>query len=147
MFSFDTNILAYATDAEAGLRHVAAVRLVADAEGTEAKLNGQSLIEFVRYMKQKRACPVAEARLAIARWRDAFDVMPYPDDAPERTLALLERHSLSVWDAHMLAVCGSNGCDALLSEDMTDGMIYEGVRVVNPFIAGNARAIAELLGG
>jgi predicted nucleic acid-binding protein len=71
--------------------------------------------------------------------------MPNPATVVEDSLALLDSHHLQVWDAHMLAVCAANGCDVLLSEDMTDGVQYGSVLVLNPFNPANTGKLASLL--
>lgn len=43
------------------------------------------------------------------------------------------RYGLSYWDAAILEAARVSGCDIVLSEDMTDGADYGGVRVENPF--------------
>jgi predicted nucleic acid-binding protein len=42
---------------------------------------------------------------------------------------------LSYWDAAILEAARSSGCEVVLSEDLSDGEDYDGVRVVNPFRA------------
>ncbi len=48
-------------------------------------------------------------------------------------IRLKQSHSLSYWDATIVEAARAAGCDTVLSEDMTDGADYDGVRVVNPF--------------
>jgi predicted nucleic acid-binding protein len=40
---------------------------------------------------------------------------------------------LSYWDAAILEAARSLGCAVVLSEDLSDGQDYDGVRVENPF--------------
>jgi predicted nucleic acid-binding protein len=44
-----------------------------------------------------------------------------------------ERFGLSYWDAAILESSRSLGCEVVLTEDLTDGADYDGVRVENPF--------------
>ena len=44
-----------------------------------------------------------------------------------------ERFGLSYWDAAILEAARSLGCEVVLSEDLSDGQDYAGVRVENPF--------------
>ena len=57
----------------------------------------------------------------------------------------MQSFHLQLWDAHMLALCAGNGCDVLLSEDMTDGARYGRVVVLNPFEPSNTKKLASLL--
>lgn len=43
------------------------------------------------------------------------------------------RWGISYWDAAVLEAARSAGCEVVLSEDLSDGQDYGGVRVENPF--------------
>jgi len=47
--------------------------------------------------------------------------------------ATARRFGVSYWDAAILEAGRALGCDAVLSEDLSDGAGYGGVRVENPF--------------
>jgi len=47
-------------------------------------------------------------------------------------IELQTRYSLSFWDAMILTSAARMGCDAVLSEDLSAGQDYAGVKVVNP---------------
>jgi predicted nucleic acid-binding protein len=65
---------------------------------------------FCRYRVQETTLPILRAALVTrARWR------------------------LSYWDAAILEAARASGCDLVLSEDLSDGEDYDGVRVENPF--------------
>jgi predicted nucleic acid-binding protein len=49
-------------------------------------------------------------------------------------LELEERYRISFWDALVVQAAESSGAAVLRSEDLSDGQIYYGLRVVNPFI-------------
>jgi predicted nucleic acid-binding protein len=69
------------------------------------------LIEsFCRYPVQELTLPIVRAALVTrARWR------------------------LSYWDAAILEAARASGSQVVLSEDLSDGEDYDGVRVENPF--------------
>ena len=52
-------------------------------------------------------------------------------------LAFHQRFGVSYWDGAILAAAQHSGCTSVLTEDMSDGQDYDGIRVVNPF--GGAR--------
>lgn len=56
---------------------------------------------------------------------------PYADSV--LALQLHARHSLSYWNAAILAEASAPGCGIMLSEDMWHGRDYDGVTVINPF--------------
>ena len=145
MLSFDTNVLVYAADRTAGIRHAAAVKLLSVAASGAAVLNEQSVMEFLNVATRKQKQPLGEAANLVQSWLRNFPLITAAETVFEGTMALLNSYSLSIWDAHMLAICGSNGCNALLSEDLADGAWYDKVRVLNPFNAANTQIVAEML--
>jgi predicted nucleic acid-binding protein len=44
-----------------------------------------------------------------------------------------QRFGISYWDAAILEAASALGCEVVLSEDMSDGQDYAGIRVENPF--------------
>jgi predicted nucleic acid-binding protein len=44
-----------------------------------------------------------------------------------------QRWQLSHWDALMVVAARQAGCDRLLTEDLSGGASYDGLRVKNPF--------------
>ena len=48
-------------------------------------------------------------------------------------MEIKERHGLQFYDALVVASAEAAGCDTIYSEDLSDGAVYEGIRVENPF--------------
>jgi len=48
-------------------------------------------------------------------------------------LATRQRFGISYWDAAILEAGRAIGCEVVLSEGLSDGQNYAGVRVENPF--------------
>ena len=48
-------------------------------------------------------------------------------------LATRQRFGISYWDAAILEAGRALGCAVVLSEDLSDGEDYDGIRVENPF--------------
>ena len=145
MLTFDTNILVYAADRQAGARHVTSAKLLGTAVSANAALNEQSLIEFVHVVTRKQKLPLSHADAFIRAWLGSFALLTSPATIIDDTMSLSSTYALSIWDAHMLALCAGNGCGVLLSEDLADGAVYGGVHVLNPFNPKNAQPIGRLL--
>jgi predicted nucleic acid-binding protein len=60
-------------------------------------------------------------------------VQPITHEIVVAAVILRRRHALSHWDATILSAAAALGCSTVYSEDMSDGGLYDGVRVVNPF--------------
>ena len=130
----DTNVLLYAVST---LPDEAAKATKAQALLTDRDLamSVQVLQEFyVQATRKSRPEPLThdEALGFIHSWRRFFvhDItMEILDDA----LAIKARYQLSYWDSAIIAAAIASNCSKVLSEDMSDGQDYAGVKVVNPF--------------
>jgi predicted nucleic acid-binding protein len=49
---------------------------------------------------------------------------------------LQQRYSLSIWDAMVVHSAARLMCQVIWSEDMSHGQVYEGIRLINPFLSG-----------
>jgi predicted nucleic acid-binding protein len=48
-------------------------------------------------------------------------------------IEIRRRFIISYWDAAIIEAARALGCEVVLSEDLSDGQDYAGVRVENPF--------------
>lgn len=130
----DTNILLYAVSRDAGERHKAerARALLADRD---LALSVQVLQEFyVQATREGRPDPLTHEQ--AAKLVESFLRFPLADITRQVVLAAIatrHRFRISYWDAAILEAARSLGCDTVLSEDLSDGQDYGGVRVQNPF--------------
>ena len=84
--------------------------------------------------RESKADPIADedALELVASFR-RFPVLPLTADLVDAAMAARERFQLSYWDAAIIEAARSLGCKLVLSEDLSDGQDYDGVRVENPF--------------
>jgi len=61
--------------------------------------------------------------------------LPVSRELVLEAVELTVRHKVSYWDAAIIAAARRLGCDILYSEDLSHGQDYDGVKVVNPFLA------------
>jgi predicted nucleic acid-binding protein len=54
----------------------------------------------------------------------------------EAAWAVESRYGLHYWDALMVAAAQQQGCTILLTEDLQHDQQIDGVRIINPFLAG-----------
>ena len=67
---------------------------------------------------------------------ESFRRFPVQDVTSGILMAALtsrQRFQLSYWDAAIIEAGRALGCEVILSEDLSDGQDYDGVRVANPF--------------
>lgn len=131
----DTNVHIYRFDStdpekqrrcEAWLRHLWSER--------SGRVSIQVLQELYPNLTQKldHPLPPAEAR-SIVRSLSAWDPVPVDRRMIDRSWDLQDRHSLSWWDALIVAAAQATGCSHLLTEDLSHDQDLGGVRVVDPF--------------
>jgi len=130
----DTNVLLYAVSASPDERAKAS-RANEILASREVALSVQVLQEFyVQATRESR--PDALTHEQAAQLVESFLRFPVQENTVAVTLAALatrERFGISFWDAAILEASRELGCEVVLSEDLSDGSDYGGVRVENPF--------------
>jgi len=126
----DTNVLVYAVLSDDPRRPTAEQLLAAG--GT---ISVQVLNEFANVArgKLKRSWPDIEAMLTLVRSRSGR-VRDLSILTHEAAIALARGHSLSFYDALIVASAIEAGCDTLFTEDMQHGRAIGGLTIVNPFL-------------
>jgi len=75
------------------------------------------------------ACEVAESMMSLC------EVVPVDVAVVSEAMRLGKSHSLSHWDALIVAAPLLAGCGILYSEDLQHGQVFDGrLKVVNPFL-------------
>ena len=130
----DTNVLLYAVSRDPKEQDKAA-RANDLLAARDVALSVQVLQEFyVQATRASRPDPLTHEQ--AARLVESFLRFPVQDITTGLMLAAAaasHRFAVSYWDAAILEAARSLGCDVVLSEDLSDGQDYAGVRVENPF--------------
>jgi predicted nucleic acid-binding protein len=132
----DTNILIYAHERSAGIKHERARQLIERLWlSGQGVLSTQVLQELCINLRRKLAkpLPVEEIRRLIQDYLSWEIVV----NTPESVLQALEielRYKTSFWDALVLQAAESAGAAVLYSEDLAAGQKYGAVHVVNPLL-------------
>lgn len=132
----DTNILIYAYDASAGRKHEVAYSRLADLWSSEtAMISTQVLQEFYVNITRKIAKPLtAKAARAILEDLSRMEVIAPDSNAILSAIDLHQEYKLSFWDALIVMTAYLGAAETLLTEDLNNGQIIKGVKIVNPFI-------------
>jgi len=131
----DTNILVYAHDLSAQDRHTKAATIVESLWETETgAISTQVLQEFYVTVTRKIKNPLtpAEAREIIRNYL-AWPVQINDPEMTIRASEIEEKNSLSFWDALIVAAALRLHAKKIITEDLNNGQIIEGVLVENPF--------------
>jgi len=132
-YTFDTNILFYALDPDAGEKHTISSRLIATADYRTAVLLLQTLGELCNSIHKKRPATVPLADAFVAKNMVLFDVIHAIPSDVAAAIAARKDHNIPFWDAMLWATARRNGCTLILTEDLQDGRVLAGVTICNPF--------------
>jgi predicted nucleic acid-binding protein len=138
MIAFDTNVYAYVLDSSSPEKQAKAVKVLGSVVGAASTrpLLWQVACEYLAYLRRQQAKQRIDATSVEQEISALLSnhrlVLPTPDVIP-RALELTRRYSLSHWDSLLLAACILAGIDTLYSEDLSRGMSYDSVTVLNPF--------------
>ncbi|HQY08447.1 MAG: PIN domain-containing protein [Leptothrix sp. (in: Bacteria)] len=125
----DTNVLLYLLSADPRKAERAEALV-----GRGGWVSVQVLNEFASVASRKYRLGWEEIREVLAAVRAHCGVVALTPELHDRGLDLLESHSLSVFDAMIVAAAQEAGCTVLWSEDMQDGKVFETVlQLRNPF--------------
>lgn len=134
----DTNVLVYVRDrTDEGKQRMAAEWVASLWDSRLGRLSVQVLQEYyvtlTRKLKPARSAEeVREDVIALSAWRPAaIDV-----GMIERAWELQDRFAFSWWDSLIVAAAGAMRCRYLLSEDLQDGQVIDGLTIVSPFTRG-----------
>ena len=131
----DTNILLYAHDHEAGQKGEQANGILRTLWKTKrGRLSIQVLQEFYVNVTKKIRPPLdrSQAREIIRTYAVWIETAPTVDTIL-RASEISEIWQISFWDSLILASAEEIGASELFSEDLNNGQIIAGVKVVNPF--------------
>jgi predicted nucleic acid-binding protein len=129
----DTNVLTYLfDDSEPQKQKLARQRL--QAEKRELFVSTQVLQELYVSLTKGRY-PIATPEIAEQAVREAaaFSVVQIDTQLVLSAIDACRTLRISFWDALIIRAAAQSDCQVLLSEDLNDGQILEGVRVQNPF--------------
>ena len=141
LVAIDANILVYAEGVESHADDgpkIVASRALLDALDTSLTwrmvMPTQALGELYRVLRRKGRRDADRARCAVMRYVDSYIVAPTTEAVLVAALDLAAEHQFSIFDAIIVSAAAEAGCRALISEDMQDGFVWRGVRIVTPFV-------------
>lgn len=129
----DSNILIYTDDHDAPEKQAIALSLVETGQANrDTFVSTQTLEEYFSAATRRLKVPAATARQKIELFAQLQVVLITVDDV----LAAIDVHRLhqiSFWDALLVRTARRAGCTTLVTEDLQDGMRFDGLVVHNPF--------------
>jgi predicted nucleic acid-binding protein len=143
--SLDTNLLVYAVDTGAGDKHERAREVLRLAAQLDAVLTQQVVGEFLNVSRKMRHLNQRRLRRIAAGLCATFPIVATPKEALFDAFDRAARSGLQFWDSVIVTVCLENAVRLLISEDFQDGLVIDGLTVLNPFNPGNSDRLAGVL--
>ncbi len=141
--ALDSNILVYAAlepASEKGIRAADAIQRTS----SRGILAAQVLLEFVAVVRRRAPELTAQAIAQASAWSAVFEVAPTSNLVAASALAMVRNHQFQVWDAMIWSASREAGATLFLSDDLQDGLVLDGMRMVNPFAVSEADLAALL---
>lgn len=130
----DTNILVYAHDRSAGLKHERARILIEELwKSGRGVLSTQVLQELCINLRRRSSRPlsVEETRRLVQDYL-SWEIFVNTPASTIQALDIEVRYKISFWDALILQAAESSGVAILYSEDLATGQRYGSIRIINP---------------
>jgi predicted nucleic acid-binding protein len=132
----DTNILVYAHDRSAGLKHERARQLLERLwDSGQGVLSTQVLQELCINLRRKVTPPLAvNAIRGLIQDYMSWEIVVNTPASVTQALDIEVRYETSFWDALILQAAESSGATILYTEDLSAGQHYGSVQVINPLM-------------
>lgn len=143
--AFDSNVLLYALLEPTTVKGETALSLIERSALTTAIIPAQVLGEMLAVVRRRRPAFFDLAMSTVADFASSFQIAPSDRDVVLRASILASRHRLQVWDGVICAASMQAGATHLLTEDMHDGLMLEGLKLLDPFNAANRTELDRLL--
>ena len=136
-FLIDSNVFVYAFDAAEPAkreRAISVIELLADSGNAAVSVQVLGEVYNVLSKRSRLAMSRTQCRDAINEIASAWLVCETTVEAALEAARCAASLSISYWDALIWSVARENGIRVVLSEDMQDGQLIEGVRIMNPLL-------------
>lgn len=131
---FDSNIYVYTWDEKDLRKKDIARNLIKNhMEDKTAIISTQNLQEFYNASTKHLGVDKEKAKEAVDYLSQAFPVIQITPSIIIKAIEIQIRNTLSFYDSLIISSASKNGCVVCYSEDMNNGQIIEGVKVINPF--------------
>ncbi|SEQ38614.1 Predicted nucleic acid-binding protein, contains PIN domain [Treponema bryantii] len=131
---FDTNILVYSVDENDLQKKEIASQLLTDASSSKSGIiSTQSLQEFYNVAVKKLKLSKQIAKEYVELFSSQLTVRQVTVPLILNAIDISIKNKLSFWDSLILSSANDNGCIIVYSEDLNNGQIVGGTKILNPF--------------
>ena len=136
--ALDSDVLVYAAlepGSEKGRRAAEIIRRAA----IDGVLAAQAVLEFVAVVRRRAPFLADQAITQAIAWAAVFEIAPTSPLVMAEAFSLMRDHRFQVWDGVIWSASRAAGARLLLTEDLQDGLVLNGLRALNPFtLTGDA---------
>ena len=131
---FDTNILVYSVDENDLQKKEIASQLLTDASSSKTGIiSTQSLQEFYNVAVKKLKLSKQIAKEYVELFSSQLTVRQVTVPLILNAIDISIKNKLSFWDSLILSSANDNGSIIVYSEDLNNGQIIGGTKILNPF--------------
>ena len=131
---FDSNILIYFVDERDMRTQQIAKNIISDAvQNKNGMISTQSLQEFYNVVTKKMGCPKDKAKELVKIFSELFPVTQVTLPLILKAIDISIKDGFSFWDSLILSAANDTGCILLYTEDLNNGQIICGTKILNPF--------------
>jgi predicted nucleic acid-binding protein len=131
----DTNIIVYAHDSSSSEKNAIAKEIMDNLwESKKGVISIQVLQEFFVCVTQKIKNPlqIKNARM-ILEYLSTWEIVINDKHITMQAIDLQEKFKFSFWDSLIIQAAVQGQTKILLSEDLPDGQLVMGTKILNPF--------------
>ena len=133
-FFFDSNILVYLQDSNDEQKQQIARQLVSEQTKKQwAVISTQVLQEFYNVTTTKLQQDKSIIKKCIRNFYTNIETVQISPQIIEHAIDISVKIQCSFWDSLIIAAAVYAQCNILYTEDLNDGQIIYGVKIVNPF--------------
>ena len=131
---FDSNILIYSVDEKDSRKNEIAMKLLSNASiSKNGIISTQSLQEFYNVATKKLKLSSKVAKNYVELFSKQFYVTEISVPLILDAIDISIKTQFSFWDSLILSTANDSGCIIVYSEDLNNGQIVNGSKVLNPF--------------
>jgi len=132
---FDSNILVYTIDSNFPDKQVVSSKIIKDSiKNNTGFISTQCLQEFYNVSTKKLNCSKEYAKTFVEGFSNSFEIQQINTQLILSAIDISIKYQFSFWDSLIISSAISCDCSILYSEDLSNGQVIEGIKIVNPFM-------------
>lgn len=131
---FDSNIFVYSIDENDTHKKEIAKNLLIKHKDS-AVISTQNLQEFYNASTKRLGIDKNKMKQTLEQLSKAFPVKEITPSIIFKAIDIQIKNTLSFYDSLIISTASKSGCIVCYSEDLNNGQVIDGVKVINPFCA------------